>query len=258
MKVESGGFDRRACPKCLGFSDRLRHRNPGRSTLSCLSPLYQLDFEPQPSSPPRSDIRKIGTIKKRRPLTARCPFCLKASLRSSRLSIYSHCPRSGTGALKSTIWPKRGNWNISNTTQRMKRRSQTSVLRSSRCRVFLLLGESNPSLTKQRDFGTSCSPIPPHGRWRHIDAGLPRVEPLIGRWRSSPNPPSDKEITKRLIDLFLVSVLLDAGAGNVWSYTEPSSGQNFARSEGLGVASLHMFIEGLFSGDPAQPYRVDG
>jgi hypothetical protein len=80
---------------------------------------------------------------------------------------------------------------------------------------------------KQRDFQTNYASIPPHGRWRHIDAGLPRVAPLLDRWRSSPSPPSDKEITKRLIDLFLVSVLLDAGAGNVWSYTEASSGQNF-------------------------------
>lgn len=84
------------------------------------------------------------------------------------------------------------------------------------------------------------------------------MEPLLKRWASSPNPPSDKEVTKRLIDLFLVSVLLDAGAGNVWSYTEASSGRKFTRSEGLGVASVHMFTEGLFSGDPDEPYRVDG
>ncbi|KAF9653266.1 DUF1688-domain-containing protein [Thelephora ganbajun] len=109
----------------------------------------------------------------------------------------------------------------------------------------------------QRDFQTNYASIPPHGRWRHIDAGLPRVEPLLERWRSSPNPPSDKEIVRRLIDLFLVSVLLDAGAGNAWSYTEASNGQRFARSEGLGVASVHMFIEGLFSGDPDQPHQVD-
>jgi hypothetical protein len=111
----------------------------------------------------------------------------------------------------------------------------------------------------QRDFGTKYETIPPHGRWRHIDAGLPRVSPLlIERWKSSPNPPSDKEITKRLIDLFLVSVLLDAGAGNVWSYAESGTGRKFARSEGLGVASVHMFNEGVFSGHPDQPHRVDG
>jgi hypothetical protein len=122
---------------------------------------------------------------------------------------------------------------------------------------FLELRSQTP-LTKQRDFGTNYHPIPPHGRWRHLDAGLPRVQTLMERWRSSPHPSSDKEITKRLVDLFLVSVLLDAGAGNVWSYTESSSGQKFTRSEGLGVASVHMFTEGLFSGDPDQPHRVDG
>jgi len=53
-------------------------------------------------------------------------------------------------------------------------------------------------------------------------------------------------------------VLLDAGAGNAWKYTEASTGLTFTRSEGLGVASVHMFESGLFSSDPNQPYRVDG
>ena len=81
---------------------------------------------------------------------------------------------------------------------------------------------------------------------------------MIEEWNASPLPPDDKEICRRLIDLFLVSVLLDAGAGNFWKYTEPESGQVFTRSEGLGVASIHMFKAGFFSGDTKQPYRVDG
>lgn len=52
-------------------------------------------------------------------------------------------------------------------------------------------------------------------------------------------------------------MLLDAGAGNVWKYTD-KEGATFARSEGLGVASVEMFERGLFSGDATQPYRVDG
>ena len=100
--------------------------------------------------------------------------------------------------------------------------------------------------------------IPPHGRWRHLDAGVPRVEPLIQQWRSSPSPPDTKEIARRLIDLFLVSVLLDAGAGSAWSYKEVSSNQSFGRSEGLGVASFNMFVEGFFSGNPANPHQTDG
>lgn len=102
------------------------------------------------------------------------------------------------------------------------------------------------------------SQIPPHGRWRHLDAGRPRVEPLIAKWKSSSNPPDTKEICRRLIDLFLVSVLLDAGAGNAWTYAESQSGQSFSRSEGLGVASFNMFEQGFFSGDSENPFQVDG
>jgi hypothetical protein len=48
--------------------------------------------------------------------------------------------------------------------------------------------------------------------------------------------------------LFLVSVLLDAGAGNAWAYTE-NGGEKFGRSEGLAIASLDMFLAGFFSSD---------
>lgn len=105
---------------------------------------------------------------------------------------------------------------------------------------------------------TICAQIPPHGRWRHLDAGRPRVEPLIAKWKASPSPPDTKEICRRLIDLFLVSVLLDAGAGNTWSYLESQSGQKFSRSEGLGVASIVMFEDGFFSGSKESPHQVDG
>lgn len=66
------------------------------------------------------------------------------------------------------------------------------------------------------------------------------------------------ERTRRLIDLFLISVLLDAGAGTAWSYKSKESGRIYRRSEGLAVASLEMFKMGLFSSDPEQPYQVDG
>ncbi len=64
------------------------------------------------------------------------------------------------------------------------------------------------------------------------------------------------EHAKVLIDLIVPSVLLDAGAGDQWKYFEERTGQTFARSEGLGVASFHMFLAGDFSatGD----LRTDG
>ena len=60
-----------------------------------------------------------------------------------------------------------------------------------------------------------------------------------------------------MIDLAVVSVLLDAGAGPDWHYTEPGTGLRLTRSEGLGVASWHAFGSGLFSSDPADPLRAD-
>ncbi|KAF8452342.1 hypothetical protein L210DRAFT_3608397 [Boletus edulis BED1] len=107
----------------------------------------------------------------------------------------------------------------------------------------------------ERDFATAFDTIPPHGRWRHLDAGHPRIALLLRTWSAA--GVSTTEQCKRLLDLFLVSVLLDAGAGNVWTYTEPGTGRTFSRSEGLGVASLHMFRAGVFSGCEDQPCRVD-
>jgi hypothetical protein len=75
--------------------------------------------------------------------------------------------------------------------------------------------------------------------------------------QSWPDAIDAKERTRRLIDLFLVSVLLDAGAGTRWSYTSQESGEAFGRSEGLAVASLEMFKAGFFSSDPSQPFQVN-
>lgn len=66
-----------------------------------------------------------------------------------------------------------------------------------------------------------------------------------------------QERARRVIDLFTVSVLLDAGAGNKWSYRSKESGKVYRRSEGLAVASLEMFKTGAFSSDPGEPHKVD-
>jgi hypothetical protein len=97
--------------------------------------------------------------------------------------------------------------------------------------------------------------IPFHSRWRHFEAGgRDRWAALADRLSGLPKD----EIARRRIDLAVVSVLLDAGAGAAWSYREPGTGETYARSEGLGVASLHMFANGAFSRDAkADPLRVD-
>lgn len=96
--------------------------------------------------------------------------------------------------------------------------------------------------------------VPFHSRWRHFEAGdVVRAAALNEQLAND-----DMAARARTwIDVTVVSVLLDAGAGADWSYHEVASGQRFSRSEGLGVASWNAFCSGLFSGDPAQPYRVD-
>ncbi len=97
--------------------------------------------------------------------------------------------------------------------------------------------------------------IPFHSRWRHFQAGgvdrLAELARLLGP-RVSP-----RDHTRAQIDLALISVLLDAGAGPDWRYDEAGSGLRFTRSEGLAVASFHAFAAGLFSSDPQQPLQAD-
>jgi len=97
--------------------------------------------------------------------------------------------------------------------------------------------------------------IPFHSRWRHFEAGgHDRWAALAPRLAGLPK----EEIARRRIDLAVVAVLLDAGAGPAWSWREPDTGETYARSEGLGVASFHMFANGAFSRDPkGDPLRVD-
>lgn len=107
----------------------------------------------------------------------------------------------------------------------------------------------------QRDYAPDYKSIPAHGRWQHFEAGgRPRIEQLLATWPSSVDA---QERTRRLIDLFLVSVLLDAGAGTRWSYKSKESGKFYKRSEGLAVASLEMFKAGYFSSDNSNPCQVD-
>ena len=96
--------------------------------------------------------------------------------------------------------------------------------------------------------------IPYHSRWRHFETGgIDRRVALDRRLGDA----SAAERARAHIDLAVVSVLLDAGAGPAWRYAEPGTGLVLTRSEGLGVASFHAFVDGLFSSDPSRPLRVD-
>jgi hypothetical protein len=111
---------------------------------------------------------------------------------------------------------------------------------------------------QQRDFGPdNFSAIPPHGRWQHFNVGgVPRIDDLNLRWKHDGQ--NRNEQARRLIDLFVVSVLLDAGAGDKWKFEEPGSGETYTRSEGIAVASLYMFLDGKFSTTEGVGHMVDG
>jgi hypothetical protein len=96
--------------------------------------------------------------------------------------------------------------------------------------------------------------IPFHARWRHFVLGG------VDRWATLADAVSWKDRAARgraEFDLAIVSVLLDAGAGASWRYGDRVTGQSIGRSEGLALASLDMFVNGAFSGDVRDLFRVD-
>lgn len=86
--------------------------------------------------------------------------------------------------------------------------------------------------------------IPYHSRWNHFRAGgVDRVLDFDRRTKGL----SAQELGQARFDLVITSVLLDAGAGPDWGFVE--DGERFTRSEGLAVASYHVFCEGLLSSE---------
>jgi Protein of unknown function (DUF1688) len=93
--------------------------------------------------------------------------------------------------------------------------------------------------------------VPYHSRWRHFSAGGVDRAVLVA-------PGADRtEAARARIDLAVVSVLLDAGAGPRWRFREAETGQVLSRSEGLAVASLRAMEKGVFSADPSNPWQAD-
>ncbi len=97
-------------------------------------------------------------------------------------------------------------------------------------------------------------PPPLHARWRHfVFAGrdLWAEASAAYAWRT----PADR--ARAAFDLAITSVLLDAGAGAGWHYTDPITGVSAARSEGLALASLRWFVRGGLSAHAQDPLRAD-
>jgi hypothetical protein len=88
--------------------------------------------------------------------------------------------------------------------------------------------------------------IPFHSRWGHFRPGnVDRALWLKARIKNL----DPMEQARIKWDLVIPSVLLDAGAGADWKFHEKETSRTYTRSEGLGVASYHLFMSGAFSSD---------
>jgi hypothetical protein len=96
--------------------------------------------------------------------------------------------------------------------------------------------------------------IPYHSRWRHFEAG---GRDRYAMFAAAIGDVSAAERARAEIDLAVTSVLLDAGAGPDWKFVERGASQVFTRSEGLGVASFHAFMQGAFSSVEPKPFQAD-
>ncbi|ETW94643.1 MAG: uracil phosphoribosyltransferase [Candidatus Entotheonella factor] len=96
--------------------------------------------------------------------------------------------------------------------------------------------------------------IPFHSRWRHFNVGgIDRLGPWSRRLASY--PPDER--ARCAFDLAITSVLLDAGAGAAWRYHEADTDTVYTRSEGLAIASWHLYLKGGFSSCAARPWQAD-
>ncbi|MGI9259248.1 MAG: DUF1688 family protein [Gammaproteobacteria bacterium] len=95
--------------------------------------------------------------------------------------------------------------------------------------------------------------VPCHSRWRHFEI---EGTDSLQRFNDATTEHSAIELARTGLDLIIPSVLVDAGAGPRWQF-QTSAGPVLSRSEGLAIASIEMFLSGIFSADSSQPLRTD-
>jgi len=99
--------------------------------------------------------------------------------------------------------------------------------------------------------------VPGHSRWRHFEAGgEDRALELTRTLVQAEYDSSSIDALLARVDLCMVSVLLDAGAGALWRFTD-RQGRAIGRSEGLAIATIEAFMRGAFAEDAEPGLRVD-
>ena len=97
--------------------------------------------------------------------------------------------------------------------------------------------------------------IPYHSRWRHFIVSGTDLWKHYSQQRLA--DADDTMRTKTAIDLVLISVLLDAGAGPDWSFIDPVTGTKLYRSEGLAAASVDLFFNRLAMYQDGKGWYID-
>ncbi|MEE2961070.1 MAG: DUF1688 family protein [Myxococcota bacterium] len=98
--------------------------------------------------------------------------------------------------------------------------------------------------------------IPFHARWGHLLAdGGERALRLRGVLAHL----TDEQRLRSHLELVLISVLVDAGAGPKWSYSAKQDDKTIVlnRSEGLAIASFELFSSGKLSSHATHSLQVD-
>ncbi len=92
--------------------------------------------------------------------------------------------------------------------------------------------------------------VPYHSRFRHFD------QKRLAALAKTTEGLSPDDLAKVKIELAIVNVLLDAGAGMGWKFKD-AQGEIRSKSEGLAAASFDMYLDGGFSSDPDTPLLCD-
>lgn len=95
--------------------------------------------------------------------------------------------------------------------------------------------------------------VPFHSRWRHFEFNGVDLWANLATQTSLDGP----DLAAAAGDLAIISVLLDAGAGPDWVYTDAKTGLQLGRSEGLALASLRLFETGALSSATNDCLRAD-
>lgn len=99
--------------------------------------------------------------------------------------------------------------------------------------------------------------VPLHSRWRQFE--LETADGARSRWTALADEAglAGAARARAAVELAVVSVLLDAGAGSEWRYRDETTGRELARTEGLAAATFDLYRRGVLSSDPARPLRAD-